>query len=277
MTSHNESNTRSVVKASSAYTGLSGNTVWVTQGLYDRLRGRAAERPERRHRGADPRLGEETAQLVRGYIEHMASVSPPDRECCVATLLRYPGVQVSARRGPDGKRVGEVLLPRSRRLALRPSLRHLLAEAAKYALVLDHHVVGTRPDGVAGHPRDRGPQAPPSRARPLTDVFLTAEILQHGRLSDGPLGRIKAQIVGQATAQSLWNLAVADVIGKSQPANSSTPLSMKQERAARDVLSDALPTLLDVDPMELSSREQIIRNWDRPVAKLLSAVSNPAR
>jgi hypothetical protein len=265
------------VKTSSAYTGLSGNTVWVTQGLYDRLRGRAADRPERRHRGTDPRLGEEAAQLVSGYIEHMDAVSPPDRECCVATLLRYPGVQVNARRGPDGKRVGEVLLPGSRRLALRPSLRHLLAEAAKYALVLDHQVVATRPDGVAGHPRDRGPHAPPSRARPLTDVFLTAEILQHGRLSDGLLGRIKAQVVGQATAQSLWNLAVAEVLGDGHLAISTKPLSMKQERAAREVLSDALPTLLDVEPMELSSREQFIRNWARPLAELLSAVDHPER
>ena len=46
--------------------------------------------------GRSPQVGEEIAALLRRYIELMAQTSPPDRGCCLAILLRYPGVLVSA-------------------------------------------------------------------------------------------------------------------------------------------------------------------------------------
>jgi hypothetical protein len=223
----------------------------------------------------NPRVGEEIAELLQRYIEHMAQTRASDRACCVATLLRYPGILVSARRGPGGKRVDEVLKPGSKRLGLPASMRHLLADAASFGLVLAHQRVATRPGGEATNRRDAR-HAPPQRARSLSDAVLTAEIMQHGRLTDAASADIRAQVVRQRTAQQLWDLAARQVLpGIGRPAAADTPLGLVAERQIQHELTTALPPLLDVDDDELAGREELIQRWDGSLAGRLLTIKEP--
>jgi hypothetical protein len=207
--------------------------------------------------------------MLRGYHDQMSGRPAADRACFVGTLIGYPGAEYSGRRvherdrlGTDRiRRVDERRQPGSRRVYFGPGVRTLLTDLVPYGLVLEHQRVQTRPTGTAAHPRDEDrPGRVLRTARPLSDVLLTAIVLETGPLPDGPIGDIDRQLLRHDTAQWLWTIAARP------PADHERP----DFRTTQQALRQALPLLLIDDEQRITALRRMLPTWNQGLGALVA-------
>jgi hypothetical protein len=251
--------------AATSHTGTAGSTVWCTDVGWQRVQHYAGQLPKRGGRGAGGQVSEIVRQWLIGYRDRVSKQPRGDRPCFVGTLFGYPGAASSGRRTVDpqkpGKnkvrRIDELRQDGSKRVYLGPSARELLSAVVPFGLVLPHQRVQTRPTGVSAHPSDDSEGRVLRTARPLSDVILTAIVLESGPLPDGPLAGIERQLLRQETAARLWNVAHiegADV------------------RATQAALRGFLPQLLLDDIGRIAALRGLLPGWTGTLEDLVQAV-----
>lgn len=253
------------------FRGISGTTVFVTEGGYRRLVAGSQKRAPRPGRGADRRLGDELIDVLTTYEDHVSTLAPSERPCAATSMLNFPGRATSGELSEGGRRTGEVLHAGSRRLYVRPDLRPLLERITAYGLVLDHQVVTTRPAGTAVHVRDTSDRRG-DKGRPLSDAVNTAIILATGPLPDGPLADLGRQVIKQRTAQLFWDAAVRQ-LSTHLPEGVQLCLTRPVLCSVRSVLSEALPKLLQEDDEWIEKLEQVLPTWQGPLTALAQELS----
>lgn len=254
-----------------SHTGTAGSTVWCTDTAWSRVQDRARGLPKRRGRGAGGQMEAATEAMLRSYQDHMSSHPASDRACFVGSLIGYPGAAYSgewvhdrAKVGTNKiRRVGERRQDGSRRVYLGPGVRTLLTDLVPCGLVLEHQRVQTRPTGSVAHPRDEDRQGRVLRtARPLSDVLLTAIVLETGPLPDGPMGDIDRQLLRQDTAQRLWTIA-------ERPA---TELQGRDVKTTQQVLREVLPLLLIDDEQRITALRHMLPTWSGGLEALVAGL-----
>lgn len=245
--------------------------MWCTDTGWERVREHARSLPKRGGRGAGGQVADAVANWLRSYRDHVAALGPNERPCFVGTLIGYPGAEYSGKREVDPGKPGKNKIRRrhetrqegSRRVYIGPSVRDLLSELVRYGLVLPDQRVQTRPAGTAAHPYDDGEEERVVRtARPLSDVLLTAIVLETGPLPDGPLHPIERQLLRRDTAWWLWAVALRQA---------------QDRKTAQAALRAALPSLLVNDERRITALRGLLPSWSRTLEELVETVDEEAR